>query len=179
MKIPTPDSVTLQAILKPMRKFIFMILIATLNSCGTTTGTYSDNFYVIWNHGGNDSFDLKNMKFQRKYVERDTIIDLNLTSEHLRNIYDILVRNKITELESEDFSNKCPSYMIPSFTDRLVINYANKKSLFVWGGSYIDCKDEESRWNTFNLNKALSEINAVIDNLPEVSELEQSDIIYL
>ena len=112
-------------------------------------------------------------------MQRDTIIDLTLTPEQLRSIYDILVSNKITDLESEDFSNKCPLYMMPSFTDRLVINYANKKSQFIWGGSYNDCKDEDSRWNTFNLDKALSEIRKVIYNLPEVSELEQTDMIYL
>lgn len=169
----------LQAILKPMRKFILIFLIAILNSCGTSSGTYSDNFYVIWNSGGHDSFDLKNMRFQRKYLERDTIVNLSLTTEQHKSIYDILVRNEITELESEDFFNKCPSGMIPSFTNRLVINYANKKTQFAWVGSYNDCKDEDSRWSTFKLDNALTEIKKIIYKLPEVSELEQTDMMYL
>lgn len=161
-----------------MRNFLFVTLLAIINSCGSPKSTFSDDFYVIWDSDAVDSFDLKNMRFQRNYIERDTVIPLTLTTVQLKRIYDILVNNKVSELESEDFSSKCSSSSIPSFTDRLVINYANRKTQFVWDGSYNDCKDEDSRWNTFYLDRALSEIKDIVYNLPEVAELEETDLVF-
>lgn len=168
-----------QRLLKTMKKLALIIFLAVFSSCDRSTPPFSDSFYVIWNDEGHESFNLKNMQFQREYLTSDTTIELSISIDQLRSIYEILVKNKVTQLKSEDFSDQCPSSMLPSFTSRLTIGYSDRKAEFVWDGSYNDCKDEGSKWDTFNLDNALSEIREIIYSLPEVAELKKSDIVYM
>src|SRR5687768_1602615 len=118
-----------------MKIITSLIIVLIVSSCTNHQElTYSEDFNLIYSDDV-DKFDLKNNTFTRKYRETDSTITFSISEQEKREIFNILIKSGVTDINVENLGKPCRSVDIPHYTKSLELIDKNNHLKYKWTGN--------------------------------------------
>ena len=123
-----------------------------------------------------DSYDSKTGVFTRKYVGKDSTVNILLTKDEMILIYEVFKKKDFMSFPNEFECDKNGGGTLPAFDTTIEIIY-NGKHKSVTNTTYCDKKIEQKKSDKFN--EFESEIMKIIKNKPEIKRMRNCDMIFM
>lgn len=135
--------------------------------------SFPNDFYLIINSGGNDSYNSKNSTFTRKFLEDYKTVKIELTKEEKESIYSFMKEVDFFKMPDKfEPRESVISISDPGFYRSIVIFSEGKQKVVIYNTGYTSDQNKKRAGNFFRLYDMIWNIlrnkNDVI-NLPEAN----------
>ncbi|MBC7525778.1 MAG: hypothetical protein H7239_15235 [Flavobacterium sp.] len=135
-----------------------------------------DDFYFIINSGGNDSYDSKTSSFNRKYIDNEKTVKIELTNEEKQRIFSFMNEVRFLKMPNK-FEPKEEIILIsnPGFYKSIVIYFNAKQKVVSYNTGYSSEKNKKRAKKFFCFYEM---IWSILKNKEELINLPESDLHY-
>jgi hypothetical protein len=160
------------------RLVIVLLFFVSILRCTTKKEKYplDFGFKVVYETAIINSFD---STYIRNYREGDSIIKIQFSNAELQKIYDKIIENGLDKY-LDNFCPNCKIMRIPSFETKFQfkINDITKNLTYKFDCRYFPVLGYLKTRKLNKVNKALTLINDIVTNKPEVKRLSNSNIFF-
>jgi hypothetical protein len=123
-----------------------------------------------------DKIDSKSQQLKRHYLENDTTVKISFRQTDLIKIYNSYISCGLDTLP-DYYDPHCPSNVLPSFTDTIIIEYNNRIKTIVFGGG--NCKDSIDINRIGSIMIFFKVLRKIINKNDDFNKLRETDFRFL